>query len=129
MPPALVRCPNCGHALVSVDLPPTLELRAGEADRRAIREGEGWLTTIVLTVAVIVGGIGLIMYLRKQRVLKIGAGITPDQPTITNASQSTLTDDSHSSAANQNGQIGTEQASTAMEKSASAPEKVRPPGN
>ena len=34
---------------------------------RAIREGEGWLTTIVLTVAVIVGGIGLVVYLRKQQ--------------------------------------------------------------
>ncbi len=97
---------------------------------RAIREGEGWLTTIVLTVAVIVGGIGLIMYLRKQRVLKIAAGITPDQPTITNASQSTLTDEAHSSPADHNGQVGTEQASTAaVEKSASAAEKARPPGN
>jgi membrane protein DedA with SNARE-associated domain len=38
---------------------------------RAIREGEGWLTTIVLTVAVIVGGIALLMYLRKQQRLKI----------------------------------------------------------
>ena len=97
---------------------------------KSIREKEGWLTTVVLTVGVVAGGIGLIMYLRKQRVLKVAAGITPDQPTITNASQSTLTDDSHSSAANRNGQIGTVQATiSAVEKTTSAAEKARPPGN
>jgi membrane protein DedA with SNARE-associated domain len=57
---------------------------------RAIREGEGWLTTIVLTVAVIAGGVGFLVYLRKNKRLKeeVAAnpqGVTPvePQPTVT----------------------------------------------
>ncbi len=44
---------------------------------RAIREGEGWLTTIVLTVAVIAGGIGLVVYLRKQKKMKLESDTLP----------------------------------------------------
>lgn len=34
MPPALVRCPNCGHALVTVDLPTMPELPASAPPHR-----------------------------------------------------------------------------------------------
>jgi membrane protein DedA with SNARE-associated domain len=44
---------------------------------RAIREGEGWLSTIVLTVAVIAGGIGLVVYLRKQQKKKLESNAAP----------------------------------------------------
>lgn len=36
---------------------------------KAIHEGEGWLTIVVLTAAIIGGGVGLWWYLRKKKVL------------------------------------------------------------
>jgi membrane protein DedA with SNARE-associated domain len=80
---------------------------------RAIREGEGWLTTIVLTVAVIVGGIALLMYLRKQQRLKIDPVQAPAVDTPGTDSPPSAVKDSVATTTANNGQPAENKAPTA----------------
>lgn len=52
---------------------------------KAIHQGEGWLTIVVLTAAIIGGGVGLWWYLRKKKVL---ADAETPQPETSAASKS-----------------------------------------
>jgi membrane protein DedA with SNARE-associated domain len=96
---------------------------------RAIREGEGWLTTIVLTVAVIAGGIGLVVYLRKQQKMKLESNAAPPATPATNPSLPAASNAS-SVTANENGQsMGNHVKAIAAEKPVSSASSTPPSGS
>jgi membrane protein DedA with SNARE-associated domain len=96
---------------------------------RAIREGEGWLTTIVLTVAVIAGGIGLVVYLRKQKKMKLESDTLPPVTPATD-SRPPAASNASSVTANENGQsMGDHVKAIAAEKPVSSASSTPPSGS